>query len=138
MMKSAEKAIKPTASFSLNPKQMQKSRFGPRSFEPIETEHEAPASRGVSYFSYNLLNIPAYPPVQRKEPEDEELQMKPSESCPECEEKIQAKSIDNGITPIVQRQRDPDPEEEESLQVRWLRLPATARGGRGDSGQIPG
>jgi hypothetical protein len=114
MMERAEKISKPAASFSLNPKQMQKSRFAPRSFEPTESEHEAPASSGALHFSYNLLNIPIYPPVQRKEPEDDELQMKPSESCLECEEEaIQTKSIDNSITPIVQRQQNPGSEEEE-------------------------
>ncbi len=60
-------------------------------------------------------------PVQRQESEDEELQMMPSNSCPECEEEeIQAKSVDDGITSIVQRQTDPDLEEEEVLQGKFL------------------
>ena len=71
MMKSADKISKPSAPFSLNPKQMPKSRFAPGSFESTESEHETPAKNGASYFSYNLLNIPAYPPAQCKEPEDE-------------------------------------------------------------------
>lgn len=122
MMERAEKISKPTASFSLNPKQMQKNRFAPRFFEPTGSEHEAPVSREAPHFSYNLLNIPVYPPVQRKEPEDEELQMKPSSSCPECEEEeIQAKSMGDGITPIMQRQADSSSlEDEEILQGKFL------------------
>lgn len=125
MIKSVEKISKPSS--SLSPKQMQKDRFGPRSFEPAEAEHEAPAGSGASSFSYNLVNVPAYPPIQRKEPEDEELQMMPSKSCPECEqEEIQAKSMDNGINPIAQRQQDPNLEEEEVLQGKFSPVQRTS------------
>jgi hypothetical protein len=120
MIKSAEKSSKPSASNSLNPKQMQMSRFGPGPVEVSEAEHEAPAG-GAPLFSYNLMNLPASPEapaVQCKEPEDEEIQMKPS--CPECEEEIQAKFIGEGIVPTVQRQTDPDSEEEEVLQGKFL------------------
>ena len=127
MMKSAEKVSKPTASFSFNQKQMQKSRFGPRSFEPTESEHEAPANRGTPCFSYNLMNIPAYPPVQYKETDDEEelLQGKMIETAQrqpeeEEEEKLQAKSMSGSLIPNVQRQTDPDAEDEEVLQGKFL------------------
>ena len=48
-------------------------------------------------------------------------QMKSSESCPECEEEeIQTKSMDNGATPMVQRQPKPYLEEDEVMQGRFL------------------
>lgn len=123
MIKSDEKSSKPSALNSLNPKQMQRSRFVPELVDAPEMEHGAPAG-GAPLFSYNLMNLPASPvshAVQCKWPEDEELQMKPSSSCPECEEeKIQAKSMDDNIIPAVQRQPDPDAEEYEALQGKFL------------------
>jgi hypothetical protein len=107
-MKRVEIISKPSASFSLKPKQMHKSRFRPRSFEPSETEHEISACEGAPSFSYNLMNIPAYPPVQCKEPEEEE------------EEKIQAKSMGDGITQTMQSRADPDTEDEEALHGKLL------------------
>lgn len=110
MMKCVEKTYKASAPFSLNPKQMQKSRFGSRYFESPEAEHEALAGKGEPLFSYNLVNLPRFPAVQRKESEDEEFQMKPSRSCPECEEEeIQAKSSGDRVTPTMQKQAEPKP-----------------------------
>lgn len=123
MMKSAEKNHRPSASNSLVSKQMRRSRFGPGPVEALETENGA-AAGGAPLFSYNLMDIPASPEapaVQCKEPEDEEIQMKPS--CPGCEEEeeaMQAKFVGEGIVPTVQRQTDPDSEEDEALQGKFL------------------
>jgi hypothetical protein len=130
MMKNAEKIHRPSASNSINPKQMRRSKFGPGPVEALETENRA-AAGGAPLFSYNLMDIPASPEppaVQRKEPEDEEIQMKPS--CPGCkeeEEAIQAKFVGEGIAPTVQRQTDPDSEEEEVLQGKFPPVQRTSK-----------
>jgi hypothetical protein len=99
MMKSVEKIHKPSASFSLNPKQVKKSRFEPRSFEPLETEHEISVDMGVPYFSYNLMNVPVYPPVQRKEAEDEEeIQMATMLYLPGLETPTIQRTVNGDIT----------------------------------------
>jgi len=108
MMKRVETTRKPSASVSKY-KQMQNSLLKPISFEYNETAYEAAAHKDAPILSYNLVNVPAYPPLQRKE--DEELQWKPSSSCPECEEtEIQAKSS------TTQRQANSDFEEREALK----------------------
>ncbi len=88
MMKSAEKRSNSYASSSLIPKQMHKIRFGPRVFERAEDEHETPADAGSPLFKCNLMNIPVYPPAQRKEAKDNE--------------KVQAETIGRGLMPVVQ------------------------------------
>lgn len=92
MMKSIEKIREPSAPLSLTPKRKHKSIFEPRPFAPPETEHDESAYRGGPGLSFDFRNVPIFPLAQRKKPKDEELQMKPSSSCHECQEKaIQAK-----------------------------------------------
>jgi len=105
MMKYAEKVSRPSSSSSSKLKQMQKSLLEPKSIGHNKTEYEATADIGVPLLSYNLVNIPAYPPVQRKEPEDEELQMKPSESCPECEGETIQVTISVGCAAVADTDR---------------------------------
>lgn len=87
-MKYAEKVTKPSASFSPKLNHMQKSLLEPRSFEHNETAYKTASDVEGPLLSYNLVNVPAYPLVQRKEAEDEDekIQMKPLGSCHECEQ----------------------------------------------------